>query len=220
MRLASQRFSSKEELANAISHTTGAAMSIAALVLMIVLSARTGTGWHLAGSIVFGTALLLLYLSSSMNHWLPLSKVKDFFFTTDQIAIYLLIAGTYTPLCLIAFHGVQGWVYFGIEWGLALIGIILKIVKPVKFEKSVNLYIIVSYLIMGWMIVADVPTAFRVMGSGFLWVIAGGVFYTSGIIFFKANRIRYHHLIWHLFVIMGSICHFFAVYFFVLPIQL
>jgi hemolysin III len=219
MTLASQRFTSKEELANAVSHTIGAALSCVALVLMISFSAKNGTALHLASSVVFGSTMLLVYLSSSFNHWLPVSRTKEIFFTTDQIAIYLLIAGTYTPVSLIALTGVHGWIWFGIEWGLALIGIVLKLLKPVKFEKSVNLFIIISYLIMGWLVVTDIPSVMDRIGvDGLIWLLAGGFFYTFGILFFKAKQIKYHHLVWHFFVIAGSFCHFMTVYFYILPL--
>jgi len=219
MSLASQRFTSKEELANAISHTIGAGLSFVALILMITFSGKNGTTLHMACSVVFGSALLLLYLSSSFNHWMPVNRTKEIFFTTDQIAIYLLIAGTYTPVSLIALTGVQGRIWLGIEWGLAFVGIVLKLFKPVKFEKSVNLFIILSYLIMGWLVVTDIPSVMQRIGvHGLIWLLAGGFFYTFGILFFKAKKIKYHHLVWHLFVITGSFCHFMTVYFYILPL--
>lgn len=221
MSLESNRFSYGEELANAISHCVGAILSVSALILMIIFSSKNGGVWHLASSIVFGTSLIFLYLSSTLNHWLPKGKGKEFFFTTDQIAIYLLIAGTYTPLSLIAFHGIQGWIYFGIEWGLAFTGILLKILKPTKFEKSVNYFIIISYLIMGWLIIVDIPAIIQNISlNGFLWIISGGFFYTAGIVFFKLEKMKFHHLIWHLFVLLGSISHFISIYWFVLPLEI
>ncbi|NOZ45433.1 MAG: hemolysin D, partial [Chlorobi bacterium] len=140
------RFSSGEELANAISHLIGAVLSLAALIIMVVFSAIHGNAWHVVSSAVFGTTMLMLYLSSTLNHWLPAGKAKEFFFTFDQIAIFLLIAGTYTPLSLIALHGTMGWIIFGIEWGLAFIGIITKLFKQNKFETGVNIFYIILYV--------------------------------------------------------------------------
>jgi hemolysin III len=219
MSIANQRFSKGEELANAISHLTGALLGIVALVVMIVYSARHGSGWHLAGSIVFGIALFTLYLSSTFNHWLPAGRVKEFFFTFDQIAIYLLIAGTYTPFTLIAIQGTLGWVMFGIEWGLALIGIITKLVHKTEFKNGVNYFYITSYVAMGWLIAISVPTIIEAIGmTGFLWIVAGGFFYSVGIIFYKLEKLKFSHLVWHLFVLAGSISHFIAVYAYVLRI--
>jgi len=221
MNIASKRFSVGEELANAISHGTGTILAVLALVFMLIFSINNGSGWHLAGSIVFGTTLFLLYLSSTLNHILPAGKAKEIFFTTDQIAIYLLIAGTYTPVAFIAFHGIEGWIFFGIEWGIAITGILLKLLKPTKFEKSVNFFIIISYIVMGWLIIIDIPFLIEQLSiNGFIWMMLGGFFYTGGIIFFKMEKLKYHHLIWHLFVIFGSITHFIVIYFYVLPIKL
>ena len=128
MNVLSKRFSYSEELANAISHLIGAILAIAGLVLMVVYSAINGSAWHVVSTTIFGSTMTLLYLSSTLNHWLPAGKGKEFFFNFDQIAIFLLIAGTYTPITLIALHGAFGWVIFGLEWGLALIGILLNII--------------------------------------------------------------------------------------------
>ncbi len=221
MGIESNRFSRGEELANAISHCTGAVFGSFATVVMIIFSAKYGNAYHIISSAVFGVTMTLMYLSSTLNHWLPLGKGKEFFFTMDQITIYLLIAGTYTPFSLIAFHGTQGWIYFGIEWGIALTGILVKIFKPTKFEKSVNFFFIASYVIMGWLIAVDIPSIIENISlGGFIWTMAGGFFFTTGIIFFKLTKLRFHHLIWHLFVVFGSISHFIAIYFYVLPIKL
>jgi len=220
MSLESNRFSHGEELANAVSHCAGAVIGIIGTIVMIIFSAKYGSAWHVICSSVFGTTMVLMYLSSTLNHWLPVGRKKEFFFNLDQITIYLLIAGTYTPFSLIAFHGTQGWIYFGIEWGIALTGILFKLFKPTKFEKSVNLFFIASYVIMGWLIIIDVPSLIKIVGiDGFIWIMSGGFFFTTGIIFFKLVKLRFHHLIWHIFVVFGSICHIVAVYKYVLPIQ-
>jgi hemolysin III len=215
-----QRFTKNEELANAISHLVGAVLGVVGLVLMIAYSLRDGSGWHLAASIVYGSALVVLYLSSTFNHWLPEGKAKEFFFTFDQIAIYILIAGTYTPLALIALHGTLGWVIFGIEWGFALVGILIKIFKPTKFNQGVSLFFILAYILMGSLVFfASKQVIDAVSLSGFIWVIVGGVFYAGGTVFYKMKSVKFIHLVWHLFVIAGSVAHFIGIYFYVLPLD-
>ncbi|MDA3781030.1 MAG: hemolysin III family protein [Bacteroidales bacterium] len=215
-----KRFTKNEELANAISHLVGALLGVAFLVLMVVFSVKNGNAWHIVSSAVFGFTLIVLYLSSTFNHWLPVGKAKEFFFNFDQVAIYLLIAGTYTPIALVALHGAFGWTIFGIEWGLALTGIIFKVFFPGKFNKGVNIFYLISYIIMGWMFVFAFPSLFKIITfDGILWVLIGGVFYTLGTIFFKLRKLKFHHLIWHLFVLAGSIAHFVAIYFYILPIK-
>jgi len=212
------RFTKGEELANALSHITGAALSVAALIIMLVHASRYGNGWHITSVAVFGTALILLYLSSSFNHILKPGKIKDFFFNFDQIAIFILIAATYTPVSLIVLKGTLGWIIFGIEWSLALAGIILKIAKPARFESGVNLFYIISYIVMGWLIlIAAVPVVRNLPLMGWMWILIGGICYSVGIVFFKLARFKYHHLVWHLLVIAGSLSHFFAVYMYMLP---
>ena len=216
-----RKFTYGEELANAISHLTGAVFGTIALVLMVVFSVRYGSAWHIVGSSVFGGTMILLYLSSTLNHWLPAGKGKEFFFAFDQIAIYLLIAGTYTPLTIVALHGPLGWTIFGIEWGLAITGFIIKIFRPGKYAHGVNLYFIISYIIMGLIIVIAIPSTIQAISStGFLWLTIGGIFYIAGTFFYRWRSLMYHHLIWHLFVIGGSVSHFIVVYYYVLPIQL
>jgi len=220
MEMPNLRFTKGEELANAISHLVGAVLGLVGLILMIVYSVQDGSGWHLAASIVYGSALVVLYLSSMFNHWLPDGKAKEFFFNFDQIAIYILIAGTYTPLALIALNGTLGWVIFGVEWGFALIGILIKIFKPTRFNQGVSLFFIIAYIVMGSIIFfATRQVIDAVSLSGFLWVIIGGVFYIGGTIFYKIKTIKFIHLAWHLCVIAGSAAHFVGIYFYVLPLS-
>ena len=220
MELRNVRFSKGEELANAISHLVGAILGAVGLVLMIAYSVREGSGWHLAASIVYGSALVVLYLSSMFNHWLPEGRAKEFFFNFDQIAIYILIAGTYTPLALIALHGTLGWIIFGVEWGFALIGILIKIFRPTRFNQGVSLFFIVAYIVMGSVIFIPTKQVIDAVSlSGFFWVVLGGVFYIGGTIFYKIKNIKFIHLAWHLCVIAGSAAHFVGVYFYVLPLS-
>lgn len=212
------RFTREEEIANAVSHLLGALLAAAGLVIMLIHAARNGNAWHITSVAIFGATMILLYLSSSFNHILKPGKLKDIFFNFDQVAIFLLIAGTYTPVSLIVLKGALGWTIFGIEWGLALTGILLKIRKPARFESGVNLFYIFTYIIMGWMIlVAIVPLVRLLPFMGWMWIFIGGISYSAGVIFFKLARFRFHHLIWHLLVMTGSAAHFFAVFFYMLP---
>jgi hemolysin III len=215
--ISARRFSAREDLANALSHLGGTLLSIAGLTLMVVFSAIRGNAWYIVSTSVFGTSLVILYLSSTIAHWLPEGSAKDRFFVVDQVSIFILIAGTYTPLALIALHGTLGWVIFGIEWGLAIIGIIRLLIRKARFEHGVPLFDIVIYTLMGWLIlIFSGPVLNSISLMGYLWIIIGGLFYTAGIIFFKFTKFRYHHLIWHLMVIGGSVSHFTAIFFYMI----
>jgi hemolysin III len=215
--MSTRRFSAREDLANALSHLGGTLLSIAGLTLMVVFSAIRGNAWYIVSASVFGTSLVILYLSSTIAHWLPEGSAKDRFFVVDQVSIFILIAGTYTPVALIALHGTLGWVIFGIEWGLAIIGIIRLLIRKARFEHGVALFDIVIYTLMGWLVVIfSGPVLNSVSLMGYLWIIIGGLFYTAGIIFFKFTKFRYHHLIWHLMVIGGSVSHFTAIFFYLI----
>jgi len=211
------RYSQNEELANALSHLAGTLLAIAATVLMIVGAARVGNGWHIVSVAVFGATMILLFFSSTMTHWLRQGKAKDVFFTLDQIAIFTLIAGTYTPFTLVSLHGPVGWVIFGLEWGLALTGITLKLVKPTQFNQGVNLFYIILYAAMGWMVLIVIVPVFKSLPlMGVLWILIGGLCYTIGIYFYRKARFNHHHLVWHLLVIAGAASHFFGIYYYVL----
>ena len=208
------RFTKVEEIAHSVSHGIGAIFAIVALVLMAVFSSRYGTAWHIVSFIIYGSFLVLLYVSSTLNHSLPFgSKAKDFFHNFDQIAIFLFIAATYTPISLVIIRNDWGWVMFGIEWGFALTGVILKILIPNKFEKGVNIFYVIAYLVMGFLFVMFLIPLYKhmhPMGIGFIFI--GGACYTIGVIFFKLEKVKYSHLIWHLLVIAGSVCHWIAVF--------
>jgi len=215
------RFTEKEELANALSHLSGALLSIAGLVLMVVYSSRIGNGWHIVSTTIFGVTLLFLYTSSTMTHWLKPGRFKNIFFTLDQVAIFFLIAGTYTPLTLVALHGILGWTIFGIEWALALTGSLIKILKPTRYEGGVHYFFIFLYAGMGWLFMMVVVPVIRILPTmGWLWILIGGFCYTLGILFYKKARFKYHHLVWHLFVIAGSLSHFFAIFFYIIPLEI
>jgi hemolysin III len=203
-----------EEIANAISHGVGIIMGIVALVAMIVCSAKIGSERGEVCSAVFGGSLVLLYFSSTLYHAVWHLKTKQILQMLDHMMIYVLIAGTYTPFTLVALGGSWGWSLFGVVWGIALMGIVFKLFFTGKFERlSIGLYIG-----MGWIsVIAIKPFLHAIPLPGLIWVAAGGLCYTSGIIFYTQDRIRYAHTVWHLFVLAGSLCHVAAILFYVLP---
>lgn len=212
------KFSRNEEFANAWSHLTGTLLAVVGLVLMIYQSVLHGTALHIVTTTIFGATMIILYFSSTMTHILPMSRAKDFFFNMDRIAIYMLIAGTYTPLALAGLGGPLGWVMFGLEWAIAITGTYLILTKPGDFNSGVNTFYVISYAVMGWLVlVAIVPMINKLPLMGWLWILIGGLCYSLGIVFYKIAKFPFHHLVWHLLVIAGSISHFFAVYFYVIP---
>lgn len=202
--------SNREEIANAVTHGLGALLSIAGLVILVVMASFHGTGWHITAFTIFGSTMLVLYLSSTLYHALTHQKAKHLFRKFDHMAIYLLIAGTYTPFCLTVLRGWFGWTVFGIAWGAAIIGIIIKAFHTGKHERLSTWL----YILMGWMILPAFKLVYdRVALDTFMLVIAGGAFYTLGTYFFMKDSRKYYHSIWHLFVLGGTVCHFFAVLF-------
>ncbi|WP_128894945.1 PAQR family membrane homeostasis protein TrhA [Longirhabdus pacifica] len=207
-------FSVKEEIANAISHGIGTLLSIAGLVLLVVYSSLYGDAWHIVSFSIFGASLVILYLFSTLLHSLPKGKAKNVFEILDHSAIYLLIAGTYTPFLLTILRGPLGWTMFGIIWGMAATGIVLK----VFFVKRFVILSTLCYIAMGWMIIiAYKPLISNFSAEGMTWLVIGGVLYTLGTIFYVWKKVPYHHAIWHVFVILGSVAHFFAIFGYVLP---
>ncbi len=209
-----QMYSLGEEIANSITHGIGAGLSIAGLTLLVVLASLYGNVWHIVSFSIYGSTLIILYLASTLYHSLPNPKVKHVFKIIDHSAIFLLIAGTYTPFLLVNMRGVWGWTLFGILWGLTILGIIFKILFIYRFQKLS----LVFYLAMGWMsVLAFKQMVATIDTGGLIWIGVGGLAYTAGIIFYVWHRLPYHHAIWHLFVLAGSICHYFAILFYVLP---
>src|SRR5260221_9335405 len=197
-----------EELANTISHGIGLALAIAATPILIAAAVRAGSVWTLIGVSVFASGMLSLYFASTLYHALRHDKAKRFFRTLDHGAIFLLIAGTYTPFTLGVLRGPWGWTLLGLIWTLAVTGLTMKAVAGARYRWLS----MVLYLSMGWLVViAAKPVLLRVPLPGILWLVAGGVAYTAGVGFFSAHRLRYHHFIWHLFVLAGTACPFFAV---------
>jgi hemolysin III len=197
-----------EEIANSLSHGAGLALAIVGTPILIIAAVRYGSAWNTVGVSVFGASMIALYLASTLYHALTHDGAKRIFRVLDHSAIFILIAGTYTPFTLGVMRGPWGWTLFGLVWGLALLGVIKKALFGAQYVwLSVGLY-----LIMGWLVLIAGPQVWhRVPLTGLAWLLAGGVAYTTGIIFFAAHRIRYTHFAWHLFVIAGTACHFFAV---------
>lgn len=212
------KFSKPEELANAYSHLLGTLLAMAGLVIMLIQARTTGSAIHIVTSAVFGGSMVLLYFSSTMTHILPMGRLKDAFFNMDRIAIYLLIAGTYTPIALVGIGGTLGWVIFAVEWGIALTGTLLILFKPGDYDSGVNIFYVISYAVMGWLFLFGmVPMIRNLPTMAWLWILIGGIIYSIGILFFKFIKFPFHHLVWHILVIAGSLSHFFAVYFYLIP---
>jgi hemolysin III len=203
-----------EEIANSITHGFGLALSLIGLPILVVLASLYGTVSHVVSCSIYGSTLVIMYAASTVYHSLRAPRVKHFFRILDHIAIYLLIAGTYTPFTLVTLWPSYGKALFGLVWGLALVGIVFKIFFVGKFEVISMLL----YLVMGWMaVIAVKPVLATFPMGGILWVAAGGLAYTLGVVFFAWERLPYNHTIWHLFVLIGSICHYFAVILYVVP---
>ncbi len=207
-------FSRGEEIANAITHGIGTILSIIGLTLLIVFSVQFGNVWHVVSFTVYGTTMLLLYTSSTLVHSFPHGRVKDLFEIFDHSSIYLFIAGTYTPFLFVIIQGTVGWTLFGVVWGLAVAGIVFKIF----FVKRFVLVSTLLYIAMGWLIVlAWDPLASSLAGPGLNLLVVGGVLYTIGSIFYVWRGFPYHHAIWHIFVLGGTITHYLAILLYVLP---
>lgn len=197
-----------EEIFNSITHAIGTLLSIAALVILIVFAVIRGNVWHVVSFSIFGSTLVLLYLSSTLYHSFTKEKVKNLFARFDHASIFLLIAGTYTPFVLTTLRGSLGWTLFGIIWGLAIAGAVIRSIYLTRFRKLM----VGIYLAMGWLfIIAIVPMVRNLPASSIAFLFIGGGCYSLGVIFYAWRNLKYGHGIWHLFVLAGSIMHFFSV---------
>lgn len=197
-----------EEIANSVSHGIGLLLSLIVLPVLILAALRQGSASALVGATVFAVSLVVLYCASTIYHALPPNRAKQFFRLLDHVAIFLLIAGTYTPFTLGVLRGPLGWTLLALVWGMAILGITLKVVWGFRYRAAST----GMYLAMGWMAVIAVQEVWlRMPVSGIKWLLAGGLAYTVGVVFFVAERMRYNHLAWHLFVLIGSTCHTCAV---------
>jgi hemolysin III len=203
-----------EESINIISHAIGLMLSIIALVLLVRHASLYGNVWHVASFAIFGASLICLYAASTIYHSARNPELRRRLRIIDHATIYILIAGTYTPFTLVTLSGSTGWMIFGISWGLALTGIILKLFFTGKY----NLVSTLMYVFMGWIIVFAIkPLINNLSSDGLFWLVAGGMAYTTGAILYSIKKIKFNHAIFHLFVLIGSFSHFISVYFHVLP---
>jgi hemolysin III len=207
-------YETKEEKLNVITHGIGFLLSIAALVLLVVYASKDGTVWHITSFAIFGASLIVLYAASTLYHYTQNPDLRMKLNILDHSAIYVLIAGTYTPFTLVILKGWVGWTIFGLSWGLAIAGIIFKVFYFGKYDKLST----IAYVIMGWVIIFAIkPLIDSFPFEGLMWLLAGGISYSLGALFYSIKKIRYNHAIFHIFVLIGSFCHFMAVFFYVLP---
>jgi len=204
----STRRLSAEELANSLTHGVGLVLSVAGFIVLVVLAAMRGSAWRIVSCAVYGSTLICLYTASTLYHGIRSRRLKRVLKICDHSAIYLLIAGTYTPFLLVNLRGSWGWSLFAVIWGLAMAGILLK----VWFVEHFSILSTAVYVVMGWLaLLAVKPMLLRIPHSGILWLLAGGVLYTVGVVFYAWKKVPYNHAIWHGFVLAGSTCHYFAV---------
>jgi hemolysin III len=200
--------SSHDELANAFTHAIGVALALAGLAVLVTLASLHGSARQIVSYSIYGASLVLLYAVSTAYHGVRMPRAKRVLRTLDHASIYLLIAGTYTPFALISLRGAWGWSLLGIIWGLAATGVVFKVFFTGRFPITST----VVYLAMGWLALIAARQLFaHVPPAGLILLFAGGLWYTLGVVFFALDHKRFHHAIWHLFVLSGSVCHFFAV---------
>ena len=207
-------YESKEERLNIITHGIGFVLSILALVLLVVNASRYGTVRHITSFAIFGVSLIVLYAASTFYHYARNPDLRIKLNILDHAAIYVLIAGTYTPFTLVVLKGWIGWTIFGVSWGLALIGIVFKVFYFGKYDRIST----IAYVLMGWVIIFAIkPLIDEFPLKGLLWLLAGGLAYTFGALLYSFRKMRFNHALFHVFVLIGSFCHFMAVFFYVLP---
>jgi len=209
-------YSPLEERINILSHAIGLLLSIIAVVLLVTRASSYGNAWHIVSAAIFGASLIALYAASTAYHSATRAELRARLRVIDHATIYILIAGTYTPFTLITLNGTAGWLIFAFSWGMAISGIILKLFFTGRF----NLVSTLMYVFMGWIIIFAVkPLIAGLPTAGLYWLVAGGLSYTIGAIIYSIKKVPLNHAIFHLFVLAGSICHFVAVYLYVLPSQ-
>jgi hemolysin III len=210
MKIHSQ-YTPTEEIFHGITHGIGAALSLAGLVILVVLAAQMGDVWRIVSFSIYGGSLTLLYLASTLYHSFQDERHKRFFRHFDHLSIFLLIAGTYTPVTLISLRGAWGWTLFALIWGFAVSGIVYELLFLGRY-KWITMSI---YLGMGWLAVVAIKPMLTMVPRGlFWWLLAGGLCYTGGVFFYARKKMRYHHVLWHLFVLFGSACHFLGFFFY------
>ena len=207
-----KHYSQLEEKLNISSHALGLILSVAALVLLVIRATQHGDAFHIVSFSVFGASLIVLYAASVVYHSVQEPKVRSRLRIFDHSSIYILIAGSYTPYALVTLNGVIGWILFGVAWSIALSGVILKLFFTGKY----NLLSTMMYVAMGWMVIFAIkPLVNNLSADGLFWLVAGGLAYTVGAILYSIKKIKFNHAIFHVFVLIGSLCHFVSVYFYV-----
>jgi hemolysin III len=203
-----------EEVAHAVTHGLGALLSIGGLAVLVAFSSLYGDAWHVISTSIYGATLILLYTASTLYHAIPHPRAKQLLQRLDHAAIFLLIAGTYTPFTLVSLRADWGWAMFGLVWAIAIGGMILELVSVKRYERlSLSLY-----LGLGWIVVLAIKPMLRsVEMGGLVLLLAGGLCYSLGVIFYAWDRLAYNHAIWHVFVLAGSVLHFFSILFYVVP---
>jgi hemolysin III len=203
-----------EEVAHAVTHGLGALLSIGGLAVLVAFSSLYGDAWHVISTSIYGATLILLYTASTLYHAIPHPRAKQLLQRLDHAAIFLLIAGTYTPFTLVSLRADWGWAMFGLVWGIAIGGMILELVSVKRYERlSLSLY-----LGLGWIVVLAIKPMLRsVEMGGLVLLLAGGLCYSLGVVFYAWDRLAYNHAIWHVFVLAGSVLHFFSILFYVVP---
>lgn len=202
-----------EEIFNSVSHGIGTLLAIAGMVILIVFSAINHNPWAVVSTSIYGATLIILYTMSTLYHSLTNNKAKRFFRIMDHNSIFLLIAGTYTPYTLVALRGAIGWVMFGVVWGATVLGVVFNSINLEKYKKIS----LVCYVAMGWVIIAAIkPLMAALPHISLTFLVIGGICYTGGIVFYAIKKIRYFHSVWHLFVLAGSIMHYFSILFMIM----
>jgi hemolysin III len=205
-----RQLTNREEVVNSITHGIGALLSIVALVALVILADKNGDIWHTVSYSIYGVTLILLYLSSTLYHSFSKPRIKNLFARLDHVSIFMLIAGTYTPILLINIHGAWGWTLFGIIWGIAVVGAVIRSIYLHRFRKLM----VAVYLLMGWMFVlAGKQIYLNLPAKSLMFLVLGGIAYSVGVVFYMWRKLPYSHGIGHLFVLGGSVLHFFAIYF-------
>jgi hemolysin III len=207
-------YTAGEEIAHAVTHGLGLALSLGGLVVLVVTASLRGDAWHIVGCAVFGTTLVLLYAASTLYHGIASPRAKRVLRQFDYAAIYLLIAGTYTPFTVVNLRGSWGWTLLALVWGLAILGVVLHVAIP----RRARLVSVPTYLAMGWLVViALAPLVRSLQFEGLVLLLLGGLTYTLGVAFYAWRRLPYNHAVWHVFVLGGSACHFSCVLSYVIP---
>ncbi len=211
------QYSLLDEIFNSVTHGVGLLISIAGLVLLIVMSSIYGQASHIVSCTVFGVSLVLLYAASTLYHSFRRANIKKIFRIIDHSCIYVLIAGTYTPFLIVVVQGALGWTIFAVVWSLTVLGIIFKAFFINRFE----IVSTIAYIVMGWLIILAIKPLYETLpAGGIAWLVAGGLAYTIGTIFYAWKKLPFNHAIWHLFVLTGSFCHLMSILFYVIPVNI